>query len=77
MKVIHVFEEKDRTIWKHHMRAFFGVIPETGDDYDPQTQSYVACYCGGRMMPLGDDTKLESVGAIWHNIVKLGEDSGE
>lgn len=77
MKVLHVFSESDRNIWKSHMRAFFGVIPSSGDDYNPDDDSYVGCYCGGRIMKLGDDRNKETVCAIWHNIVKLGEDSDE
>jgi hypothetical protein len=77
MKVIHVFSEEDRTLWKHHMRSFFGVIPSSGDEYDPKTQSYIACYCKGRITPLGDDAKLESVCAIWHNLVNLEDDEDE
>jgi len=77
MKVLHVFSEEDRSIWKSHMRAFFGVIPLSGDDYNPDNDSYVGCYCGGRIMKLGSDEKKETVCAIWHNIVTLGEDSDE
>ena len=77
MKVLHVFSEPDRSVWKAHMRAFFGVIPDDNDDYNPKDQSYVGCYCGGRIMRLGDDENRETVCAIWHNLVQLEGDSEE
>lgn len=71
MKVVHVFEEEDRNLWKHHIKAFFGHTPDTGDEYNPEDQSYVVCYCGGRMNQLGDDQSGDAVGAVWHNKVRL------
>ena len=69
MRIVHVFEEEDRTIWKHHMRAFFGHTPNNDEEYNPENQSYIACYCGGRLYPIGDDNSKEAVCAIWHNKV--------
>lgn len=71
MQVVHVFEEEDRKLWKHHMKAFFGVTPETGDDYNPEDQSYIVCYCGGRLRSLGDNSSGEEVCAVWHNKIAL------
>lgn len=75
MQIVHVFEEADRKLWKEHMRAFFGVTPNDGDEYDPETQSYVVCYCGGRVYPLGTQTNGEWVGGVWHHKVRMKEAS--
>jgi hypothetical protein len=79
MQIAHVFEEEDRKLWKHHMKAFFGQIPDTGDEYNPEDQSYIICYCGARINFLGDSKNGESVGAVWHNLVRIkdGDDEDE
>jgi hypothetical protein len=78
LQLVHVFEEENRSSWKHHLRAFFGHTPDDGDDYNPEDQTYIVCYCGGRLVRLGEDSNNQEVCAVWHNLVKIkGDDDGD
>ena len=66
MKILHVFQENKTVDRKAHIKALFGVIPITGDQYNPDDQSYIVCYCGGRLYNMGEGEGHEWVGAVWH-----------
>lgn len=66
MKVLHVFEEEKGVDRRAHVKAFFGVIPITGDEFNPHDGSYVVCFCGGRIYKMGEGPEKEWIGAVWH-----------
>lgn len=68
MTVIHVFEENSKSARKEHVKRYFGLAPG-GDEQEGDDGSYVICYCGGRIVPMGKDSEGIEVGAVWHNLV--------
>ena len=68
MDIMHAFEEERMSARRAHLKCFFGVVPGDDDQYDPESGSYVVCYCGARLVPLArdEDDKIISA-AVWHN----------
>lgn len=66
MQIVHVFEEEKPTGRRAHMKAYFGITPADGDKYNPETGSYVICYCGGRFVPLAVENGECTVAGVWH-----------
>lgn len=65
MEVMHVFTEKKPKEMSEHMEHWFGVVPMEMEDLD--TGAYLACYCGGWIIPMQRHQSGEiSIGAIWH-----------
>lgn len=63
---MHVFEEDDKELRKEHVKYWFGACYKDDDQYNEEDDSYIVCYCGGRLLPLeyeGDDVKTA---IVWH-----------
>jgi hypothetical protein len=68
MIVLHAFEENLTSSRNEHIKRYFGHTPPSGEE-EREDGSFVICYCGGRIVPLGVDKNNEKIGAIWHRLV--------
>jgi hypothetical protein len=65
MEVMHTFMETESKDMKAHLENWFGVVPMELEN--PETCSYLACYCGAWLVPMQFDKHDDiTVGAVWH-----------
>jgi hypothetical protein len=63
---MHVFQEDDKALRKEHVKYWFGSSYKDYDDYRVEDDSYIVCYCGGRLIPLEYDGEDIKTAAVWH-----------
>jgi hypothetical protein len=68
LTVIHVFEENSKSARSEHIKRYFGLAPGGLED-EWEDGSYIICYCGGRLVPMGKDKENKEVAAVWHKLV--------
>ena len=65
MELMHVFEETHNKDRQRHLEEWLGEVPN--DIEDPNTGAFLACYCGGWVIPMKKSTRGDIlIGAIWH-----------
>lgn len=66
MMLLHAFQEKQNKDKNLHLRNWLGYPVDDNRDVH-EDGSYIACHCGGRIVPLSKlDTGEFDVAAIWH-----------
>lgn len=66
--ILHAFQENSISARKEHVNRYFGIV-KGGDDDEHEDGSFIACYCGGRIVPMGPDKDDHMIVAIWHGTV--------
>ena len=68
MVILHAFEETSKGARKEHLNRYFGIAKDGFDD-PHDDGSFVVCYCGGRLVPIGKNNEDQQLSAVWHSHV--------
>jgi hypothetical protein len=67
--ILHAFEENSTSARKEHISRYFGIAKDGNED-EHDDGSFIACYCGGRLVPMGINNEDQRVVAVWHGMVR-------
>lgn len=67
--ILHAFEENSNSARKEHINRYFGIV-KGGNEDTHDDGSFIACYCGGRIVPMGTDKDDQMIVAVWHGLVR-------